>query len=207
MASRVLKKNGQRFRSTEAYTYDHMNRITEVNRAGMADSFGYYWSGELLSAQYGGDRICLTPKSKTRTWIPPIRLIQMPAISRLKRRKPNPPPPPDDTSPPDPTADTTPSPDATPPSDTPPAEDPAKGQKTVEDYLGDGKLAPDGPEPDVFTGRSVTYNLDQAGNRTSVTDNVNGNATYAPNNLNQYTSVGGSQSPTAPSTRSRFTTA
>jgi RHS repeat-associated protein len=46
--------------------------------------------------------------------------------------------------------------------------------------------------PDVFTGRIVAYNLDKAGNRTSITDNVNGNATYAPNNLNQYTSVGGS---------------
>jgi len=103
-------------------------------------------------------------------------------------------PPPDDTTPPDPTADTTPSPDATPPSDTPPAEDPAKGEKTVEDYLGDGQLAPpDGPrQPDLPTGRSVTYNLDKAGNRTSVTDNANGNATYAPNSLNQYTgSVGG----------------
>ena len=44
----------------------------------------------------------------------------------------------------------------------------------------------------MFTGRNVRYNLDKAGNRTSVTDNVNGNATYAPNNLNQYTSVGGS---------------
>ena len=53
MGSRVLKKNGQTF-STEAYTYDHMNRLTEVNRGGLADSFGYYWSGELWTAQYGG---------------------------------------------------------------------------------------------------------------------------------------------------------
>ena len=116
----------------------------------------------------------------------------MPAISRLKRPEAEPPPPPDDTPPPDPTADTTPSPDSTPPSDTPPAEDPGKGQKTVDDYLGDGKQGPEGPAPDLPTGRSVRYTLDKAGNRTSVTDNVNGNATYAPNNLNQYTSVDGS---------------
>src|SRR5206468_813913 len=40
--------------STEAYTYDHMNRITEVNRGGPADSFVFYWDGELQSASYGG---------------------------------------------------------------------------------------------------------------------------------------------------------
>ena len=44
----------------------------------------------------------------------------------------------------------------------------------------------------IRSGRSVTYILDKAGNRTSVTDNVNGNATYAPNILNQYTSMAGS---------------
>jgi RHS repeat-associated protein len=55
MASRVLKKNGQTIPgSTEAYTYDHMNRLTEVNRSDVADSFSYYWSGELWTAQYGG---------------------------------------------------------------------------------------------------------------------------------------------------------
>ena len=53
MGSRLVKKNGTTF-STEAYTYDDMNRITEVNRGGVADDFGYYWDGELLSAQYGG---------------------------------------------------------------------------------------------------------------------------------------------------------
>src|SRR5262249_31559306 len=101
-------------------------------------------------------------------------------------------PPPDDTSPSDPTANTTPSPEFTPPSDTPPAEDPSKQQKTVEDYLGDGQMGPpdSSGQPDPFTARNVTYNLDRAGNRTSVTDDLNGNATYAPNPLNQYTSVG-----------------
>jgi RHS repeat-associated protein len=42
------------------------------------------------------------------------------------------------------------------------------------------------------TTRNVDYALDKAGNRTSVTDNVNGNATYTPNALNQYTAVTGS---------------
>jgi RHS repeat-associated protein len=41
------------------------------------------------------------------------------------------------------------------------------------------------------TTRSVNYTLDKAGNRTTVTDNVNGNATYTPNTLNQYTAVTG----------------
>ena len=31
-----------------------MNRITEVNRGGAADSFVFYWDGELQSASYGG---------------------------------------------------------------------------------------------------------------------------------------------------------
>ena len=53
MSSRVLKKNGTTF-ATEAYTYDLMNRLTEVNRGGVADSFSFYWTGELWTAQYGG---------------------------------------------------------------------------------------------------------------------------------------------------------
>ncbi len=75
----------------------------------------------------------------------------------------------------------------------PPAEDPGKEDKTVEDYLGDGNMGPEGPgQPELPGGRNVAYILDKAGNRTSVTDNVNGNATYAPNIVNQYTSMGGS---------------
>ena len=42
------------------------------------------------------------------------------------------------------------------------------------------------------TTRTVNYTLDKAGNRTSVTDNVNGNKTYTPNALNQYSAVTGS---------------
>ena len=45
------------------------------------------------------------------------------------------------------------------------------------------------PEPDVPASRNVTYNLDQMGNRTSVTDSVNGNTSYTPNNLNEYSAV------------------
>ena len=193
MASRVLKKNGTTIPgTTESYTYDHMNRITQANRAGMADDFRYYWDGGLLSAQYGGEPDApyteeQEPDLDTTDTLDPNAGYQPPETAEAE-----PVPPPDDTTPSDLTPDTTPSPDVTQPSDTPPAEDPAKGEKTVEDYLGDGNLAPDGPETDLFTGRSVMYNLDKAGNRTSVTDNLNGNATYAPNNLNQYTSVGGS---------------
>ena len=53
MSSRLVKKKGITF-STEAYTYDRMNRILEVNRGGLADFFAFYWDGELMSATYGG---------------------------------------------------------------------------------------------------------------------------------------------------------
>jgi len=39
--------------------------------------------------------------------------------------------------------------------------------------------------------RTVGYTYDASGNRTAVNDNVNGNASYSANNLNEYTSVGG----------------
>jgi RHS repeat-associated protein len=44
-----------------------------------------------------------------------------------------------------------------------------------------------GEAPDTY--RTVVYYLDGAGNRTAVTDTLLGNATYAPNDLNQYTAV------------------
>ena len=72
--------------------------------------------------------------------------------------------------------------------DTPPALDPGKQVKTVDDFI---SLKMD-PEPMVPASRNVMYNLDQMGNRTSVTDSVNGNTSYTPNNLNQYSVVGGS---------------
>ena len=53
MGSRLVKKNGATF-STESYTYSRMNRITDVNRGGVADSFAYYWDGELEWATYAG---------------------------------------------------------------------------------------------------------------------------------------------------------
>lgn len=193
MSSRVLKKNGATIAGTsEAYTYDHMNRLRQVNRGGVADSFAYYWTGELLSADYGGEPDLpynegQDPDLDTADTVDLNAGYRPPETAEAE-----PPPPPDDTTPPDSTADTTPSPESTPPSDTPPAEDSTKGQKTVDDYLGDGKQGPEGPAPDLPTGRSVRYTLDKAGNRTSVTDNANGNATYEPNNLNQYTSLDGS---------------
>ena len=42
------------------------------------------------------------------------------------------------------------------------------------------------------TTRGVNYTLDKAGNRTSVADTVNGNKTYTPNALNEYSAVTGS---------------
>jgi RHS repeat-associated protein len=57
---------------------------------------------------------------------------------------------------------------------------------------------PDGPPPaqpqlpdTAQFERGVGYYLDKAGNRTSVVDTVNGNTTYAPNPLNQYTGLAG----------------
>jgi RHS repeat-associated protein len=47
--------------------------------------------------------------------------------------------------------------------------------------------------------RSLTFNLDNCGNRTSVVDTATGTAVYVPNNLNQYTSVGGSGVTNGPS--------
>jgi RHS repeat-associated protein len=55
MTSRAVNKNGTAF-STEAYTYDRMNRITEVNRGGVVDDYGYYWDGELWFVNYGNGR-------------------------------------------------------------------------------------------------------------------------------------------------------
>jgi RHS repeat-associated protein len=193
MAERYVKK-GATTHSHEVYTYDRMSRLTKVSRSedGKMDVFGYYWTGELHTAGYGLDQDAPIqeggdPDLDTTDNVDPWAGYQPPEAPEAE-----PTPPPDDTSPPDSTANTAPSAAFT-PSDTPPAEDPAKGQKTVEDYVGDGNLGPAGAgQPDLPTSRSVTYNLDKAGNRTSVTDNVNGNATYAPNNLNQYTLVGGS---------------
>ena len=189
MSSRVLKK-GTTTVASEGYTYDHMNWLREVNRGGVADSFAYYWTGELLSAHYGGSPDLpynegQDPDLDTTDTLDPNAGYQPPETAEAE-----PPPPQDDTPPPDSTANSAPSVGST-PSDTPPAEDPTKTQKTVDDYVGNGQLAPDGPQPDL-PNRNVTYTLDKAGNRTSVTDNLNGNATYAPNTLNQYTgSMGG----------------
>jgi RHS repeat-associated protein len=42
-----------------------------------------------------------------------------------------------------------------------------------------------------YNARTVNYALDNAGNRTSVNDNVNGYTTYTPNSSNQYTGTAG----------------
>ncbi len=68
-------------------------------------------------------------------------------------------------------------------SETPPAEDPTK-EKTVDDFV--SMSAPD-PNGALTADRTVRYNLDYAGNRTSVNDSVAGFTTYSPNNINEYT--------------------
>jgi RHS repeat-associated protein len=52
MSRRDVKKRGN-WLSAEAYTYDRMNRLAEVNRGSVSDMYGYYWDGELEWAQYG----------------------------------------------------------------------------------------------------------------------------------------------------------
>ena len=80
MASRVLKKNNQTISgSTEGYTYNRMNRLTEVDRDDAADSFSYYWSGELWTAQYGG--------GAHMTWSARSFRRASPTISRRIRQK------------------------------------------------------------------------------------------------------------------------
>jgi RHS repeat-associated protein len=68
------------------------------------------------------------------------------------------------------------------PDETAPAEDPDK-EKTVEDFL---SLSDWDPNLVLTTDRTVTYNLDYAGNRTSVNDSLSGTTGYSPNSLNQY---------------------
>ena len=68
--------------------------------------------------------------------------------------------------------------------------DPTKEETTVDDLLS----LPEGMEPESLqtADRSVYYYYDNAGNRGTVNDSVNGTTNYTPNNLNQYTSVTGS---------------
>lgn len=69
------------------------------------------------------------------------------------------------------------------PNETPPAEDPTK-EKTPDDFL---SLSGFDPNQALTADRSVNYALDNAGNRNSVNDTVNGYAAYAPDNLSRYT--------------------
>jgi uncharacterized protein (TIGR02594 family) len=72
------------------------------------------------------------------------------------------------------------------PNENPPAEDPTK-EKTVDDFL----ALPAGMDPGApqTVARTVTYDLDNAGNRTGVTDSLSGPRSYTPNLINQYTGV------------------
>jgi RHS repeat-associated protein len=68
------------------------------------------------------------------------------------------------------------------PNETPPAEDPNK-EKTVDDFL---SLSGWDPNQALTADRTVNYDLNNAGNRNSVSDSVTGTTAYQPNNLNQY---------------------
>jgi len=76
------------------------------------------------------------------------------------------------------------------PSESPPAEDPTK-EKTVDDFVAlPDSMDPNAPET---AARTVTYDLDNAGNRNWVSDSVVGTTVhYTPNNINQYIAVDGS---------------
>jgi RHS repeat-associated protein len=51
--SRRDVKKGATWLAAEAYTYDRMSRLTEVDLGSISDLYGYYWSGEMEWAQYG----------------------------------------------------------------------------------------------------------------------------------------------------------
>ena len=90
MGSRLVKKNGTTF-STEAYTYDHMNRITDVDLGSISNLYGYYWSGEWNRPSTVYRPTLLDRKAKTRTWIQVTTLIRGLTINLLRTRKWSPP--------------------------------------------------------------------------------------------------------------------
>jgi RHS repeat-associated protein len=51
--SRRDVKKGATPLSAEAYTYDRMSRLTDVDLGSVSNLYGYYWSGEMEWAQYG----------------------------------------------------------------------------------------------------------------------------------------------------------
>jgi RHS repeat-associated protein len=63
-------------------------------------------------------------------------------------------------------------------------------ETTVDDLLSFPERVD--PESLQTADRSVYYYYDNAGNRTTVNDSVNGNTSYTPNSFNQYTAVSGS---------------
>jgi RHS repeat-associated protein len=67
--------------------------------------------------------------------------------------------------------------------------EPTKEETTVDDLLS----LPEGMDPESLqtADRRVYYYADGAGNRTTVTDDVNGNTSYTPNDFNQYTALTG----------------
>jgi RHS repeat-associated protein len=94
MARRDLKINGTPF-SAEAYVYDRIDRLVEVNRGSVSDLFGWYWDGQLYWAQYGFQQDMPSqeggdPDMDTRDNVDPYANYQPPEVE-----EPEPPAPPE----------------------------------------------------------------------------------------------------------------
>ena len=89
MCSRVLKKNGATLLHRVVHLRPH--EPAEGSRSGRRGGQLCLLLDRrtLVRPITGVDPNCLTRKDKTQTWTPTTRLIQMPAISRLRRRKRN----------------------------------------------------------------------------------------------------------------------
>jgi RHS repeat-associated protein len=185
--------------SSEMYSYDPMNRLRSVYRTedGKHDSFGYFLDSELSWAQYGltGPGSPTGDGGATDSDDPaagggtggtgPGAGLGGGGWSEPDGTNPGTPPaafvPDADQT----NGDCAPGPDFggaviadAAPGDQPPADSGLGGS-------GGGSSQP----PDLPNGRTVTYNLDKAGNRTSVNDSGN-NAVYTPDILNRYGTVG-----------------
>jgi RHS repeat-associated protein len=182
--------------SSEAYSYDAMNRLYSVYRTGTIedskhDSFNYYLDGELNWAQYGasgpgspdgdgGAKDSDDPGAATGAsgggssgigWSEPDGAN--PGNASVT----------DDPSPPN-SDPTNPSYVASPDCAGTVIDDAASGDQPPPDGDGGGGQ----PPPDLPSAQTVTYNLDKAGNRSGSNGVVNnsGSISYTPNALNQY---------------------
>jgi RHS repeat-associated protein len=167
ISSRWIYKNGSPLAgAAEGYTYDHMNRLTKVDRGSIYDWFGYYWDSELAACAYGVPQAApgqpqagQDPDLDTDGSTDPWAGYQPPEVAEPERPSPTP------------RGGGTPHPRPTPP----PTPTPAPTQT---------------PTPPPFPNTAYVY--DGTGNRLWVVDTVNGGRDYVPDDLNRYTSIVGS---------------